>query len=289
MSRSRFLAACAALAALPLLSSCIAAALPLVAASGILARQVRSRSQVVAALPAANAARSAAVEAALADGRMVVATGLTALPPPSGTDDEQAAWFDFESAALAGAERLAKGEVTTSALLTREAALSFQNQTRPCESREAAVAIDLDPGAGVFDPAAATRPEPALAALVAELRRAGLIVLWVSQASANEVAAVGGALQASGLDPLGRDPILLSRRADERKQVLREEANQTVCIVAMAGDRRSDFDELFDYLRDENLISAYDAQLGQSWFLVPALFAAADPSVVAPAGENSGR
>jgi predicted secreted acid phosphatase len=131
---------------------------------------------------------------------------------------------------------------------------------------------------------------PEIAAEVARLRAAGVIVLWISQASANDVAGVADALRASGLDPTGRDPILLVRNAEERKQVLREEANQTVCVVAMAGDERGDFDELFGYLRDPRLGTAYDAQLGSGWFLVPPLFGALEPgSAVAPAGEDGGR
>jgi len=92
------------------------------------------------------------------------------------------------------------------------------------------------------------------------------------------VAGVASALQASGLDPSGRDPILLVRNEEERKQVLREEANQTVCVVAMAGDRRGDFDELFDYLRDPRIATAYDGQIGAGWFLVPPLFESAGAS-----------
>src|SRR5690606_24067444 len=133
---------------------------------------------------------------------------------------------------------------------------------------------------------------PAVAAAAARLREAGVIVLWASQTSANAVAAVADALQSSGLDPTGRDPILLVRDAEERKQVLREEANQTVCIVAMAGDERSDFDELFDYLRDPTLASLYDSQLGAGWFRVPGRFVppAPEPALsVAPAGEDGGR
>src|SRR5690606_15181258 len=120
----------------------------------------------------------------------------------------------------------------------------------------------------------------------------GVILLWVSQASANDVAAIAESLQSSGLDPTGRDPILLMRDEEERKQVLREEANQTVCVVAMAGDERSDFDELFDYLRDPTLGSLYDGQLGAGWFIVPPPFgaSASEPALpVVPAGEDGGR
>ena len=47
---------------------------------------------------------------------------------------------------------------------------------------------------------------------------------------------------------------------------------------------------LFEYLRDPRLASAYDAQLGSGWFLVPPLFGTVEPvSAVAPAGEDGGR
>jgi hypothetical protein len=269
----------AALALLPLLGGCVAAiAVPLMTAAGALSERKRTRAQIVADLPAANAATLAAVPdpAGAATGSGVQLTNLTALPPPSGAvPTALQPWRDFAAFALDRARRLADRDDAASALLTKESALSFRTELRPCVAREAAVVIDLDPIDGVFAPSPAGQISPEIAATVAKLREAGVIVLWVSQASANDVAAVAAALQASGLDPTGRDPILLVRNEEERKQVLREEANQTVCVVAMAGDERSDFDELFDYLRDQRLAPTYDAQLGSGWFLVPPLFEAA--------------
>lgn len=273
----------AALAMLPLLSGCVAAiAVPLMTAAGAFSERRRNRAQIVAALPAANpAAASAAPGAQL--------TTLTALPPPSGTT-AAGPWRDFAAFALGRAAGVAEGRASSSALLTPESALTFRTELRPCAAREAAVAIDLDPIEGVFTPGSARQVSPEIAAEVARMREAGVIVLWVSQASANDVAGVADALRASGLDPTGRDPILLVRNAEERKQVLREEANQTVCVVALAGDERGDFDELFHYLRDPRLATAYDAQLGSGWFLVPPLFGSPEPtSAVAPAGEDGGR
>jgi len=288
--KSVLLRAGAALTMLPLLGGCVAMAVPLLAASGIASRHLRSRSEIVAELPAANAAALAAVP----DLRQtsVRLTNLTELPPPSGGGLTFAAspWQDFARFALDRAQALAKGEDAESALLTSESALNFRTDTRPCSAREAAVVIDLDPGTAVFAPGAPRLATPDGAAAAAQLRDAGIIVLWVSQASANEVAGIAAELKASGLDPTGRDPILLVRNADERKQVLREEANETVCVVAVAGDRRGDFDELFDYLRDQRLATAYDAELGNGWFLVPELFEPADAaSAVTPASEDGGR
>lgn len=278
---------CGVVAIVPLLGGCVAAlAVPLLTAVGAATENKRSRAEVVAALPAANAAT-------LAAGSPVRLTGLTELPPPSQADLGIARpWRDFASFALDRARGLAEGGDVASALLTQQSAISFGNEMRPCVAREPAVVVDLDRGDTSFSPPATGPASPVVAETLARLREAGVIVLWVSQASANDVATVADALQSSGLDPTGRDPILLVRNAEERKQVLREEANQTVCVVALAGDERSDFDELFDYLRDPTLASFYDAQLGNGWFIVPALFASPVPPepvlTVAPAGEDGG-
>ena len=286
----------AALAMLPLLGGCVAAiAVPLMTAAGAISERRRTRAQIVADLPAANAVALAAIPepAAASIGPGVQLTNLSELPPPSGITSSMAGqWRDFTAYALDRASGLAERGEAVSALLTRESALAFGTELRPCVAREAAVVIDLDPIDAIFAPGSARQVSADITAAVAQLRDAGVIVLWVSQASANDVAGVAAALQASGLDPTGRDPILLVRNEDERKQVLREEANRTVCVVAMAGDERSDFDELFDYLRDPRLATAYDVRLGSGWFLVPPLFGTTAPalqSAVAPTSENGGR
>ena len=289
MTRStNALAGAALLLALPVLSGCVAVAVPLIAAGAIARQQLRTRDEIIAALPAANAAQLAAVPDTR--GTSVRLTNLTELPPPSGPLAAGSPWQDFARFSLERAQTLAMGEDGMSALLTRESALKFRAETRPCTAREAAVVIDLDPATAIFAPGSPRNATPDAVSAAAQLRDSGIIVLWVSQASANDVAAIADALKNSGLDPTGKDPILLVRNAEERKQVLREEANNTVCVVAMAGDRLSDFDEMFDYLRDERLTTTYNAELGAGWFLVPDLFepAIAD-SAVAPASEDGGR
>jgi hypothetical protein len=283
MNRTRktsLLRAGAVLALLPLLGGCIAAAVavPLMTGVGIATHKKRTRAEVVADLPAANAA---ALAAAPTDPRAsgnpsVRLTALTELPPPSGGGPAlESPWRSFAAYTLDRAAKLAEARDPASVLLTPESVVSFQTRMRPCVAREPAVVIDLDPGGAVFAPDPAAPVETGAAATIAQQREAGVIVWWVSQASANDVAGVAEALRASGLDPTGRDPILLVRNEDERKQVLREEANQTVCVLAMAGDVRGDFDELFDYLRDPRLATAYDGQIGAGWFLVPPLFESA--------------
>jgi len=42
-------------------------------------------------------------------------------------------------------------------------------------------------------------------------------------------------------------------------------------VVAIAGDERGDFDELFDYLRDPGSAVGLYPMMGEGWFLVPSL------------------
>ena len=95
------------------------------------------------------------------------------------------------------------------------------------------------------------------------------MVLWLSALPSARVGEVAEALRVSGLDPEGRDPLLLARGPVDRKQALREEANKDVCVIAIAGDRKGDFDELFDYLRDPAAAASVESYLGVGWFLVP--------------------
>jgi hypothetical protein len=275
VNRSTILRCCAALVGLAPLSGCVA--VPLVAAAGMIAKGQRSRAEVMAALPAANAAALAALpdEAPAAARASMQLTVLTELPPPSGGIAVAGPWSEFAAYALARARVLNEGGSADSALLAPGAGLAFETRVQPCDAREPAVIVDLDPGDALFAPSATGPAAPAAAAAIGELRAAGIVVLWVSQVNANEVPGVADALKVSGLDPSGRDPILLVRHAEERKQVLREEAGRAVCVVAIAGDERGDFDELFEYLRDPADGAYFDTLLGSGWFLVPGPLAAA--------------
>jgi hypothetical protein len=137
------------------------------------------------------------------------------------------------------------------------------------------VVIDLDDESAPFAPERLTRAPSEVAEGLARLREAGITVLWISQLPASSVADVARALRTSGLDPQGQDQLLLVRNGEDRKQVLREDANRDVCTVAIAGDERSDFDELFDYLRNPGGAVGLYPMMGKGWFLVPSLTAPA--------------
>jgi len=256
----RGLAACALVA--PLLGGCAAAvAVPLLAAGTIAVKSIkedgRERAEAVSAFAATT--ETPAAFASL--------TTLTELPKP--LPRAAGPWAEFADYALDRSQAVGGADPVASALLA-SSSLALPDRAS-CAVPTAAVMIDLDEGPAAFQPAPGALPSPGLVQNLARLREANVVVLWISSAEANRVSEIGDFLRNSGLDPTGRDPLLLARKADERKQLMRRDASASVCVLAIAGDRRSDFDELFDYLRDPRAAASLDFMLGDGWFLASPL------------------
>ena len=267
---ARFLAV---LALVPLLSGCVAAvAIPLVAGGTLYARE--QGAFVRAATPAGPVGEGSTP---LDPPAQVVLTDLAALPPPTPADlGGSSPWEPFIAYALAQGAALAETDRPQSALIVPDN-LFTAPERRPCATRFPAVVLDLDKAKTAFSPEPGEQPPPGLAAGLARLREAGIVVLWLANLPASRVGEVAGVLRSSGLDPEGKDQFLLIRDGGDRKQALREDAGKDVCIVAIAGDQRADFDELFDYLRDPDSAARLDGMLGDGWFLVPPPLEAVTP------------
>lgn len=239
------------------LSGCVAAAIPL-AAGGLLAK-----SRMQTARPPVEPALS--TQASLATDLKVTRVDLTELPPPDtarpGGNPGVAAFRDYALAQLA----LGPSAKRPSALLSRAADLRADRGV--CVVSTNAVFVDLDPGRGTFDPLAPGAPNQALGAALAELRARDVAVVWFSRLGGGFEAEARAALIASGLDPAGRDSLVLLRDLDERKQSRRDEEAKTVCPLAIVGDERADFDELYLYLKRPEAAFALDAMIGRGWFL----------------------
>ena len=138
-----------------------------------------------------------------------------------------------------------------------------------CGGLAPAVMIDLDPGLSVFDPASPAA-SPGLSEALSALRAAGITVLWTSALPIEKAEIVHAALARTQLDPMRTDRLLLLNGAGDRKQARRNSAARNWCVIAMAGDRRGDFDEAFDYLRDPEAVIPADSLFGDGWFLAPA-------------------
>lgn len=269
-------AALAAAALMPLLGGCVAAvALPALIGSGLM---VRSDHRVRAATKVARGAPTVELktEAGKAEDADLTRSGATvskttAPPPPDGAADD-GAWSPFVAYALAQAQ----AKPPLSALLAPGSRIDTPVR-RACTSATPAVIVDLDDAATPFAPERATA-NPSLAAALVRLRAADVVVLWITRLPAARASEVAQWVRSSGLDPQAQDQFLLVRNADDRKQLLREDANRDVCVVAIAGSARGDFDELFDYLLDPAKAIGLEPMIGQGWFEVPPLV----PGPVAP-------
>ena len=284
------LVACALSA--PLLTGCVAAVVPVLAAAGALGKSSidgaggpvsdGARSAVAAAGPSDPAdADGPRVAAVLSNGTVAAAgatpaatpTRLSNLPVPSAADQSPVAgspYARFARFALAQQAERAAGGTVRSAVLVRGVSLSAPRFT-PCQDRPLAVAVDLDasgaPLSGPLDPA---RSSAELATALASLRSAGLAVLWLSDRPPAQRAEVERALARAGYWSAD-DRLLLD--AGTRKQERRWAAADDRCVVAIAGDRRGDMDELYDYLRTPEAAHLLAGKWDAGWFLAPAPFA----------------
>lgn len=228
-----------------------------------------------ATLPSPSAPKSSAPAASLADflppgSKVQIVSG--PLPAPGGASGASGAG---SSATYAGFSRFAgeQGALPVAGSQRRSAMLAepgtLRPETKECSIHPAAVMIDLDPAGATLDPLRATRADAAFAAQLAQLRAMDVVVAWVSSITADRAGAVRKALVSSGLDPAGRDELVLLRFPEERKQTRRQDIAKELCVVAIAGDERADFDELFEYLKDKSGAVALESLVGNGWFLIP--------------------
>ncbi len=287
-----------ALSAALALSGCVAAVVPLAAAGAIARSKPVSHkdrtpapppsSRVPIFAPGTEPPPSVAGNAALSTTQPSVATlaplpvaspAVVAVAPPqppllrlalapskaSPTSD----FAGFASYAIAHAAD-APGDARLAALVDPKS-LTDRPHRLGCGAKPAAVAIDLDPASGTFDPADPPSPAPGLAEELARMRGAGVVIFWKSALGFDRADKVYTVLRAVGLDPDRTDRLLLARGRDGSKDARLIAAARDWCFVALAGDRKSDFLEALDYLRDPEgpIAQAVQPLYGAGWFLTP--------------------
>ena len=237
----------------------------------------RERADQTAGEPAAPDPREAMSSTAPADAQLaslspadvIRLAPFTELPPPSTSDMTGS---DMLTDLFAKVTAVAQADPFTetkrkSAFLADPAALTPERAE--CAFAQTAVLIDLDPGdaeAPLDDGIGA--PER-LVRVLATLRAQEVAVLWLSRHTAVRAGAVRRTLLRTGLDPRGTDPLYLVRYADESKATRRADAAKDFCVVAILGDEKRDFDELFAFLKEENAALGLESLIGEAWFLAP--------------------
>ncbi len=146
---------------------------------------------------------------------------------------------------------------------------SLNPALQTCGTRPPAVLIDLDPAGGLLPLIPSNRADPQLAAALADLRTRGVAIYWITGHAPGAASAIRQRLTGSALDPTGDDPIIVSRFASESKQERRRALSETHCLLAILGDQRGDFDELYDYLRDPVVAAPLEIHVDHGWFLAP--------------------
>lgn len=198
------------------------------------------------------------------------------LPPPSFAQPDEVQTpvdgdgFEAMSRYVMDASAASPGKARQSALVEQQSLASLPRM-QSCGGERGALLIDLDPGEKPFDLADPPSPAPGLAEHLRKIRGTGIAVVWIATLPESASGDLGTILKATGLDPLGIDKTLLLRRGETRKQQVLLRANQDWCVLAIAGDRKGDFDEVFDYLRnpDGPVGIALEQFIGAGWFLAP--------------------
>lgn len=248
---------CTPMLAAAALPGCVAGALP-VLAGGVVAKRTVDKMKPV---PVAQVVR----------GTVPAESGLVS-DPASGAVAQNLT-EQWVAAALFAADLAGKGM----SVLPDPAATEADAMVRPCADEAVAVLVDLDPGEAAFRPELARTAAPGVAAALSIARAKGLTVLWTSVLDESREADARIALVNAGLDPTGRDPILLTRDPAETKTERRRDTAGEWCIAAIIGDRKGDFDDLMNYLRDPEAPTPFDPLLGHGWFELPPPFLPPQP------------
>lgn len=271
------------------LSGCVAAAIPALAAGAMARTQVDpsvgnpdNRIVVSSAPPSGPRESILAPVSALIPPPGTASTPAAAAPAAPATAGEAPAglapidadslYARFVSHVLERADMVAGGAPVNS-LVAANGLLVRERSFVQCPLLRAAVLIDLDDGrsdaTSVFMPDGDHSVDPDFLVALGQVRARGVDIVWITDNRTSSAQSISARLQASGLDPLGSDTLLRPTGPDDRKQLRRFRAAQTHCIVAVVGDRRSDADEAYDYLRDPNTPLVIDANWDAGWFILP--------------------
>lgn len=260
LRRIAFLAlACAAL------QGCVAAAIPIIAGGAVARKatdnngdEAESRPVPAVTAPMPEEATSLPVEAP------TPAPALSAVPKQT-PQLEQFVRYATSKAFAFTQDR----EVLPTAVLIDPPALDGKRRScAPGDERRPAILIDLDPAGSRFAEGATIPAPEAIALSLKVLRSEGVQIAWISENSAVDAYIIRDALKASGLDPDAEDTLLLMRYPDDRKQTRRSEFADETCLIAIAGDEKRDFDELFEYLVNPDAALALQPLMNNGWFLI---------------------
>jgi hypothetical protein len=265
------------------LSGCVALIVP-VAAAGVL-----GKNQIDASKKRARAAEQSVVDVPLQSPDTESSTQSDSPEPPENGANAVAikrlsvgnirnAYTPFVQYALTQVGRRAEGLPVRAAVLVNQVSL-IDPQTLPCGNLPMAVVIDLDVAAGT--PAEIEiEAQSGFGTLLQTLRESDVRIVWTGSKSQKATEPTLEALR-NGSDPALRDTdMLLLHDGKFSKQEQRWILARSYCVLAVAGDRKADFDELYDFLRVPDYAIRLEAFMDRGWFLLPHPVAALNSPLV---------
>jgi hypothetical protein len=256
------------------LSGCVAALVP-IAAGGVIAKtqlDARKRTKAAEATVAQNSEEPAIAQMRRSQTPVPPRPVLPPQPAMRASDrllfsDVRHPYLAFTLYALNQAEKRVMGMPVRSAVLVRNISLA-DPKTIDCTAKPMAVIIDLDESNGIENTISKAGE---LAILLETLREADIHIAWLSADTAAVAQDRMTALQSGDTPALKKsDLVLTAQKRGLRKQEQRWGLAKTHCVLAIAGDRKADFDELYDYLRKPDLAIRLDAFIDRGWFELPA-------------------
>lgn len=188
--------------------------------------------------------------------------------------------------ALEQAQRQAAGQQMRGAVLVERVSL-IEPKAIECSAKPPAILIDLDPAPG--DTIIEGEPS-GFGPLLQLLRDAGIAIAWISERTPAMLEEDVAALRRGSIPAFRDEDIQLPAWSGPAKQDRRLALAASHCVIAIAGDRRGDFDILFDYLRDPDYAIRLEAWMDRGWFLLPhpaSVADAAGASTETPSSDNS--
>ena len=194
-------------------------------------------------------------------------------------------YLPFARHALGEAAKRERGGTPRSVILVQRVSM-VDPKTMPCYEKPLAAIIDLDIAPGTPSEMD-VEPQSGFAWLLDMMRDGGIRIAWLAEASEIRLQPAI-ALLSEGAEPVMRDDdlMLIDLPGAASKQERRWQLAQSHCVVAVAGDRKGDFDELYDYLRDESYAIRLEAFMDRGWFLLPHPVAAIDSERLAISPEQ---
>jgi hypothetical protein len=267
-------------AALPL-QGCVAAVLPL-AAAGMIGKTQVDKAQDRA--KRAEASVDAAPPPVVTVGDAVPAVSEPPAPEAPGTptllerldrSDFTNAYLPFARYAIDQAARQQRGGTVRSAVLVDQVSL-LTPKTLSCDGKPMLAVIDVDVAPGTPAEMDVER-QSGFAEILDSMRESEIRIAWLADADEAQLKPILDLLR-EGETPAMRDAdlMLFGQTGGYRKQERRWQLARDHCVVAIAGDRKADFDELYEYLRDQNYAIRLEAFMGRGWFELPHPVAAID-------------